>query len=483
MRRLALLAAVACVLAPLAAAAGPAATATAARPTDPAGASVPATGGPPDDGAANPCVGTMTEPAEGLTVVSVQGMRFGDDGGKRQARVVAFGPRGGIEWVHSRAGVSWSYDVDPVGDDELFVTATADVDDDGDGDTVFYKLDARTGDVVWEETAEFLDTHDADLLDDERILVANMRATANVSGNRDRLLVYDRTTDEVTWQWQFRDHFEEPAGGDYDEDWTHVNDVDAVNDTHYLASPRNFDTVVLVNRSSGEVAWTLGEPGDRDVLYEQHNPAYYESENGTPTVLVADSENDRVVEYARRNGSWTRTWRVGNASSMEWPRDADRLPDGNTLVADSANDRVVEVTPEGEVVWEVYAPWLVYDVERMALGDEPDGPTIADENAPGAVDLHGDARLNRTEREPCAAAIANATRLAALGDDGGDGETATAPPVGEVDDVHDDGWDLSQFERGLELLALALAVGLVGLVGAAILLFRRYRQFDVPGED
>lgn len=390
---------------------------------------VGATGGsvPPDDDP-SPCVGTMTSPADGITVVSVQGARGNE---KRDARLVGLGPRGEVEWVHHREGSIWAYDVDPQPDGTLFVTGTARVDDGDDrGETVFYRLDPETGEVLWSETTEFVDTHDADLLSEDEILVANMRATENVSGNRDRLLVYNRSTDSVTWDWQFRDHYEPNASvsGEYDHDWTHVNDVDAVNDTHYLASPRNFDMVVMVNRSSGEVAWELGGPNDDVSLNQQHNPAYYESENGTPTVLVADSENDRVVEYARRDGDWTRTWRVGNRTSMSWPRDADRLPSGNTLVADSRGHRVFEVTPAGEVVWEVSTPWLVYDVARVPYGDEPDGPTIADQDATGDVPLHGDVRPNNTEQESCAAVLDDASQSFEIdysdedeSDDGDDG--------------------------------------------------------------
>ena len=384
-----------CVAAPVAVAASAATTA-------------PTTSATPDD--PNPCVGTMERAANGITVVSVQGARGNE---KRDARLVGIGPRGEIEWVHHREGSIWAYDVDPQPDGTLFVTGTAHVDDGDDrGESVFYELDPETDEVLWAETTEFVDTHDADLLSDEEILVANMRATENVSGNRDRLLVYNRTTDAVTWDWQFRDHYAPNASvnGEYEHDWTHVNDVDAVNDTHYLASPRNFDMVVMVNRSSGEVAWELGGPNDDVSLNQQHNPAYYESENGTPTVLVADSENNRVVEYARRDGNWTRTWRVGNHTSMSWPRDADRLPNGNTLVADSRAHRVFEVTPDGEVVWEVSTPWLVYEVERIPFGDEPDGPTIADQDATGTVPLHGDERWNNTEQEPCAAALGNASQ-------------------------------------------------------------------------
>ncbi|NHN42030.1 PGF-CTERM sorting domain-containing protein [Halorubellus sp. JP-L1] len=444
-----------CVAAPVVAATAPpgSAAATSAAPDDPA----------------NPCVGTMSSPAEGITVVSVQGMRFGDDGGKRTARLVALGPRGQIEWVHQRDGVTWSYDVDPLEDGTLFVTATQSRPGDKPGQTLFYKLDPETGETVWSETAPFVDTHDADLLSDEEILVANMRATQNVSGNRDRLLVYNRTSDEITWQWQFRDHYDRDAdiGGNYSHDWTHVNDVDAVNDTHYLASPRNFDMVVMVNRTSGEVEWELGEPNSDDVMLKQHNPVYYESENGTPTVLVADSENNRVVEYARRDGDWERTWRVGNRSSLSWPRDADRLPNGNTLVGDSSNNRVLEVTPEGEVVWEVYTPWLVYDVERVEYGDEAGGPTIADQNATGNATLHGDADFDATRQEECVAHIENATAFEDLGDDGDGGI------VGDLFGGNDDGSDGTDgagddSEDGSDSGVGSDALGPVPFVGAVL---------------
>jgi hypothetical protein len=96
----------------------------------------------------------------------------------------------------------------------------------------------------------------------------------------------------------------------------------------------------------------------------------------------------RVVEYARvGEGEWRRTWTL--TGNLNWPRDADRLPNGNTLVVDSMNHRVIEVTPTGEIVWEMYAPWATYDAERVA---HDTGPTIRDQNASGSVTLHGGSR-------------------------------------------------------------------------------------------
>jgi hypothetical protein len=323
----------------------------------------------------------VDEPANGTTIISIQGFHFqGMANENKPARLVAVGPRGEVEWVHDGSGfdAQWFYDVDPLDNGNLLVTATA------EGETLVYELDPETQERVWTERLPVRDTHDVDLINGDQLLVANMRQPAK----DDRVFVYDRPSGEIVWEWTFADHYPDSVGGP-SNDWTHLNDVDKIDDGLYLASPRNFDQVIAINRSTNEVEMRLGGDDDHDLLYEQHNPQYLEGENGTPTLLVADSENDRVVEYARESReNWTRTWSVGTRG-LNWPRDADRLPNGNTLVVDTMNHRVVELTPEGEVVWEFHAPWAPYDVERMALGDEPGGPTMRDAGEAGDHDLSG----------------------------------------------------------------------------------------------
>ena len=334
-----------------------------------------------------PCTGTVAQPANGTTVVSVQGAKFaGEDSGKRAARLVAFGPNGSVEFVQPYGGnIVWGYDVDPMANGNLFVTATI------RGDTRVFELDPETGERVWQETFDALDTHDADLVRGNSIALANMRNYDEDAGeNRDRLFVYNRTTDEVTEEWLFDDHYPRSAGGNYEDDWTHVNDVDRIGEDRYLLSPRNLDQVIVVNTETGEIEQRLGADGNFDVLRKQHNPDYLRGAGGTPTMLVGDSDNDRVVEYARVDGEWQRTWKVGEGQ-FDWPRDADRLPNGNTLITDSRNHRVLEVTPGGEVVWEVYVPWLPYDAERIGTGDGSNGPTVREQDATGAVRLAGSA--------------------------------------------------------------------------------------------
>jgi hypothetical protein len=155
--------------------------------------------------------------------------------------------------------------------------------------------------------------------------------------------------------------------------------------------------------------WSLGSDDRRSVLFEQHNPDYIPADRGGPAVLVADSENGRVVEYERTGGTWNRTWGWTDAR-LQWPRDADRLPSGNTLVVDSHGDRVLEVRPDGQVVWSVTVG-MPYDAERLGTGDESaGGQSISaireradetdDSNGPGYVDeFFADFGTSTTTRE------------------------------------------------------------------------------------
>ena len=322
--------------------------------------------------------GTITEPADSLTVISVQGFHFdGKKNAKKPARLVAVGPRGNVKWVHNGTTVNafWFYDVDPMKNGNVLVVATR------PKSTVVYELDRKTQEIHWMEEFPIKDTHDVDLINGDQLLIADKE--------NDRAFIYDRSANETVWEYDFHEHFPESGGGK-PSDWTHFNDIDKVGDGKYLMSPRNFDQAIVVDRDTKEIELRLGSDDDHEILFEQHNPDYLVSENGTPTILVGDSENNRVVEYAKDGENWTRTWTVGK-NELSWPRDADRLQDGNTLITDSMNHRVVEVTPHGRIVWEFYAPWAPYESVRLSQPptSESQGPTIRGMGESGTYDLSG----------------------------------------------------------------------------------------------
>jgi hypothetical protein len=336
--------------------------------------------------------GVTSSTPDSETVITSQGWHArGVSLPSRPARLVSVTENGRVNWTYDGADnrTNWFYDVDPLANGNLLVVNPV------RGTTVVYEFDPESRERVWTERFASPDIHDIDQINGDELLVAGINYDTGPTSN-DSVFVYNRTTDEVTWEWQFKNHY--PANADNGigtKDWTHVNDVDEIRSGEFLVSVRNMDQVIAVNRSTKDIELRLGSDDNHSILFEQHNPTYLKGENGTPTVLVADSENDRIVEYARTggppgNGSWERTWTL--SGGLNWPRDADRLPNGNTLVVDSMNHRVIEVTPAGEIVWEMHAPWATYDAERVAHGDEPGGPTIREQNATGTATLHGGSR-------------------------------------------------------------------------------------------
>lgn len=264
-------------------------------------------------------------------------------------------------------------DIDPLDTDRLLFVA-GERTESGEFQRIAVIINWRTG----EELLKFpvpKDTHDVDAVGNGQFAVADKKNhIAYISNPRNGTVV---------WNYSFKKYFDPATSGNNpDRLDTHLNDIDLHNNGELvLLSPRDFDRVIAVNRSTKETIWTLGREDDHSILNEQHNPLLLEQ--SPPTVLVADSENQRIVEYVRRDESWQQVWKY--EGNLHWPRDADRLPNGNTLIADTANDRVLEVTPDGKTVWEHSISRSPYDVERLQYGDEPAGPPMTGEHSPNAV--------------------------------------------------------------------------------------------------
>jgi len=339
---------------------------------------------------ANPCVGEITDQPERATVASIQGARGGD---KTDAMLVSVTPSGEVLGVHNDAdyGRWWAYDVDRLPNGNFLMSGTQ------DRHTVVEEIDAETGEHVSVREFEGLhDTHDVDLINGDELLMNDMGDEHN------RVVAYNLTREDITWEYRFDDHtdvFPRSGGGEYGVDWTHNNDVEQIHPGVVMVSLKNFDQVVAVNRSTRTVEWTLGEDDDLDVLHKQHNPDYILTDDGRPTVVVADSRNDRVAEYTLEGGEWNLTWELVGGG-LDEPRDADRLPNGNTLVVDRHGHRMVEATPDGEVRWEVSLPFQPYDAERLGTRDESSGPTMLDANATGTTELDSES-VDTADLESC----------------------------------------------------------------------------------
>lgn len=227
--------------------------------------------------------------------------------------------------------------------------------------------------------------HDVERLPSGEVLVADMVA--------ERVFAVDRSG-AITWQWNASDFYEPPTDPT-SRDWLHINDVDRIGEERYLVSVRNANQLLVIERGAGvvdvinadrggpEESCLLGgrglvpgadgdvRCGNPDVMQEQHNPQWL----GNGRVMVADSKNDRVTILAEQDGRWRPVVNYTSAGGVafSWPRDADRLANGNLLVTDTYNSRVVELTPNGTLVWQYRTGQtsIPYEADRL-----PDGEAV-----------------------------------------------------------------------------------------------------------
>ncbi|MFC1980676.1 aryl-sulfate sulfotransferase [Chloroflexota bacterium] len=205
------------------------------------------------------------------------------------------------------------------------------------------------GDTLW----SYLDnnvSHDADRLPNGNTLV--------VFGNNDK--ESDAQVKEISpegkivWSWYARDHFyKSPHKDIYEGGWTHTNAVVRLPDGNTIISPRNFNLLVKVD-PGGDVVRTIGA----DILHHQHDPEILLSGN----ILVANhGRPHRAIELEPNTGKIV--WQsAGFKSDNILVRDANRLPNGNTLI--TGTTAIVEVTPGGEVVWRLRLKNVTFDSEQ-----------------------------------------------------------------------------------------------------------------------
>jgi hypothetical protein len=311
-------------------------------------------------------VGTQVAPPSNNTTVITTHLQF-------EGRLLSIAPDGTLTYFNDTYDGYFDVDPSPVGTHTvLYVASNRLRGSDRCAATicreqVVERLNLSTGEVTRlhsEIGVPYSDAewHDVDRVNDTHIAVADMQD--------DSVFIMDTRTGVKHYEWDVQSYLPLSTGNEYPGDWVHLNDVEVLDDGRLLASLRNQDQVVFLNQNGVIENMTLGSEGETSVLYEQHNPDYIPPERGGPALVVADSENNRVIEYQREGEEWVQSW-VWQDARMQWPRDADRLPNGNTLITDSHADRVIEVNRSGGIVWKF--PITAYEAERLETGDESAG--------------------------------------------------------------------------------------------------------------
>ncbi len=267
--------------------------------------------------------------------------------------------------------------------------------------------------VLWYHLTEHI-SHDADRLDTGN--------TIFLWGGGDepeqKQVVEVRPDGTEAWSWSAGDHVEELEGlvnfdaftafsqdgsegevwTDYRRGgWTHANAVTRMDNGWTMINLRNFALTVFVNEAGfivHSIDWTV-YGGHERLGNDPHEPEI--TEDGTVLVALQRGADYHAVEiplFGRPHGSgfahsipiWGYTYE-GDEFSLRTVRDADRLPNGNTLIqgvlvgpgGDDDCSTLIELAPDGTVVWQIIrdearedrTPGFFYKAERVASNARP----------------------------------------------------------------------------------------------------------------
>ena len=215
-----------------------------------------------------------------------------------------------------------------------------------------YEID-RSGNVVWSYLTGKI-SHDADRLPNGNTIFV----FGNYDQKSDAQVVEVDREGGVVWTWYAVDHLDEPPydGISY-EGWTHTNAVSRLSNGNTLISLRNFNFIAEVD-PQGAVVRSIGE----GILSLPHDPEVLPNDNILATSLPQGRPH-RAVELDPETD--TIVWEYLVTGQENRPvRDANRLPNGNTLITGATE--IVEVTPGGEIVWRFRLQGISFGLQEAA---------------------------------------------------------------------------------------------------------------------
>ena len=346
--------------------------------------------------AQRPEVLVKDEKPEGLTIYSIGHGPFNAD----DALAAGVDGSGEVAWVYTADQTLPQRDVTVTrqSDGNLLVMA---------GDYLrTIDLAGRTLAEVRADAADLPGFHHAAWrLDDGWAALTWEERTLPVPGLGDHLVVGDVLVEldeagNVRWRWSTFDHLDtsrfpdvlstSPSLLDYDAaDWTHSNAIVLSADrSAWLLSIRSQNWIVRINRSTGDIDWTMGEDGDIELttgtwFNSQHAPerepdgSLLVFDNGT--TRLGSSLGTRVVRYTQDEVTRTAAeeWSLDLGVDVDHMGDVDLLDDGHMLIClgsilapgqPEGTSELREIDPStGTTLWAVHLPRESFAAERVPL--------------------------------------------------------------------------------------------------------------------
>lgn len=245
-----------------------------------------------------------------------------------------------------------------------------------------------------------LDHHDFQITPDETFLIIaienrNFDLSEIVEGGRASVRFRGNHVQEIDkdgnllFEWVCWDHFDltdtdKQLANVSSVDYMHMNSVGLDYDGHILISCRSFSECTKINKNTGEIIWRLGGKNNQFTFINDTIPIHHQHDfravPGHPNnYTIFDNGVPRAIQYYIDTTSMTAE-KVWEYDSPERPSpgmgNAQRLNNGNTFInwAYGSLPKCTEVTPEGEIVYEIsysYESYRTFRFDWEGIMEEP----------------------------------------------------------------------------------------------------------------
>ena len=267
------------------------------------------------------------------------------------------------------------------------------------------------GDQVWQYTADDNIHHDFRILPDNSVIFLKRQilpesykekihdiSKRSLSIISDSILQVNRAG-EITWRWNAHDFLDlnscgrrpcldrvgEDTGSRNLADWTHLNTVSIIPENKWyrqgdqrfkpgnlLTLPRNFWTVYLIDKDSGEVVWDYGGDYKGGISGGHEAQMIPEGYPGAGNIIIIDNGSSvhygesYILEINPQTKELVWVYDQGNKFWTKARGSVQRLKNGNTLISEDLSGRVFEVSADKETVWEFKGSMISSRAEKYS---------------------------------------------------------------------------------------------------------------------
>jgi hypothetical protein len=267
------------------------------------------------------------------------------------------------------------------------------------------------GKIVWEYEAEDIAHHDIRRLNNGNTLfikrtivpeeyqlriIDPVRRMNKLRG--DSIIEVDYKGQTI-WEWHAHEHLDLNIPGSAGiadltksngpkfrmHDWTHLNSVSAIpknkwyvaGDTRFkpsniLIHARNWSKSMIIDRETKKVIWEYSGDYQGGISGGHESHMIEEGLPGAGNILIFDNgrvthhKNSIIIEVNPTTKQVVWSYEDGKNFYSAAAGSVQRLPNGNTLISEDRKGRTFEVTPKGEIVWQLNNSLQTNRVSRYA---------------------------------------------------------------------------------------------------------------------